>query len=69
MKSVFIVGFRMGHGFKKLIALSAVGLLLTACASKGANDSGISDPIEGVNRGILYRGAETGGRRLPRRCP
>lgn len=53
MKSVFIVGFRMGHGFKKLIALSAVGLLLTACASKGANDSGISDPIEGVNRGIF----------------
>lgn len=41
----------MVHGFKKFIAFTAVGLLLTACSTN--RDGSISDPIEGVNRGIF----------------
>ncbi len=43
----------MTHGFKKLIAFTAVGLLLTACSTKSATDGGISDPMEKLNRGIF----------------
>ena len=42
----------MVQNFKQFIALTAVGLMLTACSTTGQND-GISDPIEGVNRGIF----------------
>lgn len=42
----------MTQNFKKFMTLTAVGLLLTACSTTGQND-GISDPIEGVNRGIF----------------
>jgi phospholipid-binding lipoprotein MlaA len=42
----------MTHNFKKLIAFTAVGLLLTGCSTTGQND-GVSDPIEGFNRSIF----------------
>lgn len=41
----------MVHGFKRIIAFGAVSLLLTACSTN--RGEGISDPIEGVNRGVF----------------
>lgn len=38
--------------FKKFAALTAVGVLLSACSTTNQGD-GISDPIEGLNRGIF----------------
>ena len=51
-----VVGYYMVHGlkakaFKKFAALTAVGLLLTACST--AQGEGIADPIEGFNRGVF----------------
>lgn len=45
----------IGHGFQKLMAFTAVGLFLAACSTNGTGtrQDGISDPIEGVNRGIF----------------
>jgi phospholipid-binding lipoprotein MlaA len=43
----------MVHGFKILIAFTAVGLLLTGCASTNKNGDGIADPIEKFNRSIF----------------
>lgn len=43
----------MVYGLKKLVAFSAVGLLLTACASTNKNGDGIADPGEKFNRGIF----------------
>ena len=47
----------MFHGlktksFSKFAALTAVGILLAACSTTGQGD-GISDPAEGLNRGIF----------------
>lgn len=43
----------MVSGFKTFIAFTAVGLLLTGCASTNKNGDGIADPIEKFNRGIF----------------
>lgn len=43
----------MALDFKKLIAFSAVGLMLAACSTSSTTDGGISDPMEGLNRGIF----------------
>lgn len=45
-------GFQMPNNLKKLLAMSAVSLLLTACSTVTSGES-TSDPLEGVNRGIF----------------
>ncbi len=42
----------MAFHFKKYITFAAVSVLLTACATGNQSD-GVSDPIEGLNRGIF----------------